>query len=132
LHDLPSRAKHLRQNMTWHEQVLWSVLRNRNFHNYKFRRQMGLGNYIVDFVCFPARLIVELDGRGHAEQQKYDAARTQWLNSQGFRVVRFWNRGMEEDINVVMETTLRRLREVPPHPPTPSPARGEREKEVRV
>lgn len=124
MHDLPSRAKHLRQNMTWHEQVLWSVLRNRSFHNFKFRRQMVLGNYIVDFVCLPSRLIVELDGRGHRDQLQYDETRSNWLESKGFRVVRFWNHEMEEDISKVMKVILGRLRETPPHPPTPSPAAG--------
>ena len=74
--------------MTWHERVLWSVLRDRCFHGYKFRRQMPVGEYVVDFVCLEKRLIVELDGRGHLEQQQYDECRTDWLCGQGFRIVR--------------------------------------------
>jgi very-short-patch-repair endonuclease len=113
--------------MTWQERLLWSILRNRNFLGYKFRRQMIIGNYVVDFVCLEQRLIVELDGRGHLDQREYDESRTASLESQGFCVVRFWNAEMEEDINKVMETILSRLRTATPHPPAPSPSRGEGE-----
>jgi very-short-patch-repair endonuclease len=111
--------------MTWHERILWSILRDRCFHGHKFRRQMAIGDYIVDFVCLEKRLVVELDGRGHLDQQNYDETRSIWLEAQGFQVVRFWNTEMEQDINRVMQTILQRLREHAPHPPAPSPARGE-------
>ena len=123
--NLRSNARHLRRNMTWHERTLWSVLCDRCFHGYKFRRQMAIGEYIVDFVCLERRLIIELDGRGHFEQKQYDESRSEWLHGQGFRVVRFWNTELEEEINKVMRTILQRLREATPHPPAPSPARGE-------
>jgi very-short-patch-repair endonuclease len=86
---------------------------------------MVIGNYIIDFVCLGKRLVVELDGRGHADQQAYDESRTQWLRTQDFRVVRFWNTEMEDDVTIVMQTILARLRELNPSPPTPLP-QGER------
>ena len=75
---------------------------------------MVLGNYIVDFVCLRRRLVVELDGRGHLGEQQYDEARTRWLGWQGFRVVRFWNRELEEDIGHLTQLILERLLEAGP------------------
>jgi very-short-patch-repair endonuclease len=113
--------------MTDHERLLWSILRDRCFHNYKFRRQMPIGPYVADFICLEKRLIIELDGRGHIDEQVYDERRTQWLESAGFHVVRFWNTELETDVNKVMQVKLQHLREFTPHPPAPSPARGEGE-----
>jgi len=83
------RARTLRRNSTQAEIKLWSILRNRQFQHLKFRRQQPLGRYIVDFICLEHRLIVEVDGGQHTEQA--DAARTEWLQAQGFLVLRFWN-----------------------------------------
>ena len=91
------RARALRQNMTDAERFVWTRLRARRFDGYKFRRQVALGQYIVDFACFDARLILELDGGQHTLQQDYDAVRTRWLSAQGFRVLRFWNHEILED-----------------------------------
>ena len=67
------------------------ALRSGRLKGLKFRRQVALGSYIVDFVFFDKRLIIELDGGQHADAIAYDEARTGWLESQDFRVVRFWN-----------------------------------------
>ena len=83
-------AKHLRQSMTDAEQCLWRHLRAHRFDGQKFRRQVPLGPYVVDFVHFGARLIVEADGGQHAESRK-DQARDSWLRRQGFKVMRVWN-----------------------------------------
>ncbi len=91
MNKLRDRARELRREMTDAERLLWSRLRRRQMFGDKFRRQQPLGPYIVDFVCLDKRLIVELDGGQHAEQQEYDAERTRWLEEQGFRVLRFWN-----------------------------------------
>jgi len=85
-----SRARGLRYNMTDAEHALWRILRNRRFVQTKFRRQVPIGPYIADFICYDARLIVEADGGQHAEFQ-HDAVRDAWLAGQGFRVLRFWN-----------------------------------------
>ena len=73
------------------KKAIWRQLRNRQVGDYKFRRQVPLGPYIVDFVCFEQRLVVEIGGGQHQAQADYDNERTEWLKSQGFRVLRFWN-----------------------------------------
>jgi very-short-patch-repair endonuclease len=83
--------KSLRKLQTDAERVLWYRLRNRNFQNYKFRRQHILCGYIVDFLCLEKKLIIELDGGQHAETNEYDSARTLKLETDGFQVLRFWN-----------------------------------------
>ena len=81
----------MRREMTQPELKLWSILRNRALVGVKFRRQMPIGNYIADFCCLDRRLIVELDGGQHAEQEAADALRSRFLATEGFRVLRFWN-----------------------------------------
>lgn len=119
------RARSLRRNQTDAERRIWSSLRSRRFAGYKFRRQVPLGNYIADFVCFERSLIVELDGGQHntALARDYDARRTAWFESRGFRVVRVWNHEVFEDADAVEELLWRRLQETfgdvsdtPPHP----------------
>ena len=97
------RAKSLRGNQTDAEWRLWQALRRRRFAGYKFRRQHPLGNYIVDFVCYEKKLIVEADGGQHAEQTQYDSDRTRWLESQGFKVLRFWNNEILANTESVLE-----------------------------
>jgi very-short-patch-repair endonuclease len=81
----------MRREMTEAELKLWSILRNRALVGVKFRRQVPIGNYIADFCCLDRRLIVELDGGQHAEQEAADALRSRFLSGKGFRVLRFWN-----------------------------------------
>src|SRR6185503_17344639 len=121
------RARRLRCEPTDAERHLWYQLRRKNLGDWRFRRQAPIGRYIVDFVCFEARLIVELDGGQHAEaRQLYDAARTAWLEAEGFRVLRFWNNDVLTNTVGVLEEIVRTL---PSHPPPqPSPTRGEGEK----
>lgn len=83
------RARTMRHGGTDAEGRLWQALRARQLQGAKFRRQVPLGDYVADFLCFEARLIVEVDGGQHSLER--DGARTAWLESQGFRVVRFWN-----------------------------------------
>ncbi len=87
--DLTLTARRLRNNLTEAEKYLWYILRVRNLGN-KFRRQAVIGRYIVDFVCFEKKLIIEVDGGQHAESEK-DKVRDQWLKGQGFEILRFWN-----------------------------------------
>jgi very-short-patch-repair endonuclease len=116
-------AKRLRRNQTDVEKNLWMALRSRQINHLKFRRQVPLGKYIVDFVCFEKRLIIELDGGQHADAKDYDQERTNWLELQGFKVVRFWNNDVIENIEGVL-TRIIELTALPPHP-NPLP-RGER------
>ena len=86
-------AKHLRTEATLAEQRLWFQLRNRRFEELKFRRQFPIGPYTVDFICLEQRLVIEVDGSQHNQQegQQQDEARTAYLNGEGFRVIRVWN-----------------------------------------
>ena len=78
---------------------------------YKFRRQAPVGKYIVDFLCYRPRLVVELDGGQHQEQADYDNERTRWLESRGFKVIRFWNNQVLEEAEAVEEAILIALQE---------------------
>ena len=100
----PSRARELRKQSTDAERLLWSKLRDRRMMNCKFRRQFPVGRYIVDFVCWEHSLIIELDGGHHQNQQDYDAARTEWLKSRGFVVLRYWDNDVLTDVNSVLES----------------------------
>ncbi len=88
---LRKRARTLRKQNTRAEHYLWRYLRARRFGKYKFRRQHPIGNYIVDFICLWKKLIIEIDGGHHAEQQKYDEKRTIFLQEKEHKVIRFWN-----------------------------------------
>ena len=119
-------AKLLRRNSSDAEKRLWRQLRDRQIEGYKFRRQIPLGIYVVDFVCFEARLVVEVDGGQHNMRRDHDERRTAWLNSQGFKVLGFWNNEVFETSDSVLETIRRALIVATPHPyPLPQ---GEREK----
>jgi very-short-patch-repair endonuclease len=107
-------AKSLRENSTDAERLLWQHLRARQAQGLKFRRQQPIGNYIVDFVCFDRKLIIELDGGQHAEQQQTDDARTQWLETQGFTVIRFWNNEVLQNLEGVWQAIVQYC------PPTPA------------
>ena len=96
-----THARRLRTAMTDAEQRLWQSLRLRQFDGYEFRRQHPMGHYVVDFVCVEAKLVVEVDGGQHSERQDYDASRTEWLRQRGFRVVRFWNHEVMNNIEAV-------------------------------
>lgn len=100
---LKSNSRLLRCNQTTAEQKLWASLRDRRLAGYKFRRQVPLGRFIVDFSCYDTRLVVELDGGQHSDSQDDDAARTQWLEGRGFRVLRFWNDEIFENLDGVLE-----------------------------
>ena len=105
-----ARARHLRKNLTDAEQGLWNILRNRQVLGYRFRRQAPIGPYIVDFVCFENRLVIEVDGRQHMERADYDAERTAWLESAGFRVKRFWNNQVLQEKDAVREAIFLAVR----------------------
>ena len=117
-------AKTLRKNLTEAEQLLWRHLRAHRMCSQKFRRQQPIGPYIVDFVHFGARLVIEADGGQHNGSAS-DAARDIWLQSQGFTVLRFWNNEILQNIEAVLEAILKELATSTPSPPPPLP-QGER------
>ncbi len=106
-----SRARHLRKDSTEAEKLLWSHLRRHQMLGYQFRRQEPMGKYVVDFVCYQRRLVIELDGGQHQEQTNYDDDRTRWLEHRGFRVVRFWNDDVLKETDGVLDVILLALQE---------------------
>ncbi|OGA38790.1 MAG: hypothetical protein A3G24_16840 [Betaproteobacteria bacterium RIFCSPLOWO2_12_FULL_62_13] len=100
------RARTLRKHLTEAEQRLWQELKRRQLAGMKFRRQQLIGPFIVDFVCFERRVIVEVDGGQYAEQSQYDADRTRWLEAQGYRVLRFWNNEVLAQTDAVAQAIL--------------------------
>ena len=107
-----ARARELRASQTAAEDRVWSLLRARRLGGLKFRRQHALGSYIADFVCVPARLVIEVDGETHGEEaEEYDAKRTEAIERLGYKVVRFWNSYIVEDRDGdVIEAILDALR----------------------
>ena len=101
-------ARDLRKNSTDAEKHLWYNLRA-NRLGFKFKRQMPIGAYIVDFVCHEKRVIIELDGGQHMENQAYDMKRTAWLTAYGFKVLRFWNHEVLQQLTAVLEAIIQEL-----------------------
>ncbi|HEY2154148.1 MAG TPA: DUF559 domain-containing protein [Isosphaeraceae bacterium] len=116
-------ARQLRREMTDAERRLWSCLRQRQIARGRFRRQVPIGLYIVDFFCPECRLIIELDGGQHAAQRQKDAERTAWLSSRGYRVLRFWNYQIFEELDPILEAIGLAL--TTPHPTLPLKGGGE-------
>ena len=116
------RARRLRRNPTDAEKKLWSLLRRKQLSGYRFRRQVPIGPYVVDFACLAAHLVIEVDGGQHAVSVDKDRQRTAWLESRGYKVVRFWNNDVLGNPDGVLQTILRALGdETPPHPHPPPP-----------
>ena len=119
---LQTFARNMRAAPTDAEAVIWRQLRAHRFAGHKFKRQQPIGNYILDFVCFEAKVIVEVDGGQHNGSPS-DRSRDEWLEAQGFRVLRFWNNDVMQNLEGVL---MRILEVVTPSPSIPLP-RGERE-----
>lgn len=96
------RAGELRKELTPAERKLWAYLRNNKINGVSFRRQHAIGKYIPDFCAVQEKLIIELDGSQHLEQETYDAERTKYLEEQGYKVIRFWNNQVMNDMNSVI------------------------------
>ena len=97
------------------EKKLWFHLRRRKLAGHRFRRQVPIGSYIADFACLSARLIIEIDGGQHSEEsnQILDSQRTGWLETEGYRVLRFWNSYVLTQIDSVTETIFNALEPAP-------------------
>ena len=105
------RARQLRTNQTDAERKLWRQLRIFKSDGFHFRRQVPVDHFIVDFVCYSARLVIEVDGGQHNfdEAARSDAKRDAHLRAQGFEMLRFWNNDVMQNIDGVMEVIARRL-----------------------
>ena len=101
-------AKDLRRYSTRVEAILWGHLRAKQIHGVKFRRQQPIGEFIVDFVSFEKKLIIELDGGQHARAREKDLARDNKLTDEGYTVLRFWNNEVVENLNGVLEAIRRK------------------------
>lgn len=121
-----SSARKLRSRMTDAERKLWFALRDRRFADFKFRRQVSLGPYIADFLCFASRLVVEVDGGQHVDSKR-DAVRDRWFAANEFRVLRFWNNDVLGNLEGVLTRLAEHLKDTPHPTPrsrsaSPSPA----------
>ena len=113
-------ARRLRSQQTDAERDLWFKLHNGRLGGLKFRRQMSLNGFVVDFCCPSAKLIVELDGGQHLEQREQDARRTRDLEDSGYFVLRFWNNDVLRNIDGVLEEILNSANQRPFEPPLPA------------
>src|SRR5437764_762420 len=102
------RARQLRQSSTDAERRMWSALRHQRLSRYRFRRQHPIGDFVVDFACTEHVLVIEVDGGQHSDNP-LDAHRTAWLESQGWRVIRFWNNDVLNNTSGVIEAILQAL-----------------------
>ena len=107
------RARRLREHQTNAEARLWNHLRNRQLDGLKFRRQAPFDHYIVDFICYEAKLIIELDGSQHSQShiQKQDQTRTRYLEKCGYQVLRFWNTDILTNVEGVLAVIYKVARE---------------------
>lgn len=113
---LKQRRRELRRNQSDAERALWAKVRNKQFFGMKFFRQYSIGSYILDFYCPTVKLAVELDGGQHnqSDNREYDAARSEYLKTQGIDVMRFWNNEVLLDIESVLSKLA--LKVTPLHP----------------
>jgi very-short-patch-repair endonuclease len=109
-------AKRLRREATHAEQRLWSKLRSEQLEGVKFRRQEPFGRFILDFVCYEAKLVIELDGSQHLEQEGKDAVRDALMVDEGFTVMRFWDNEVPGDLDGVLEKIRTHCITLPPTP----------------
>ena len=107
---LTPRARALRRRMTDAEILLWSRLRAGQLNGRSFTKQFPIGDAVADFVCRSAKLVVELDGGQHAKISEADAARTKLIEAHGYRVIRYWNSEVMENLDGVLQDILRHLR----------------------
>ena len=125
---MKERAKELRKSMTDAESRMWYYLRNRRLNGYKFVREHVIENYIADFVCREKKLVIEIDGGQHMDAVAYDIQRTRCLEANGYRVLRFWNNEVYNNIQGVIDSILNLLDTVPHSTPHPQPFSPKAEK----
>jgi len=110
---LETSAKLLRQKSTDAESLLWKHLRAKRFKKLKFKRQEPIGKYIVDFVCYEKRIIIEVDGGQHSADKDKDHERDNWFRGEGFKVLRFWNHEVLTQTDAVLTAIMMNCFETP-------------------
>ncbi len=119
---LQSKARRLRNQGTDAERYLWRHLCHRQIAGHRFRRQVPVAGFIVDFACLEAKVIVELDGGQHTQNVEYDEQRDRLIEAQGFRVLRFWDNQVFKETQAVLQEIMRALEMSCPHPSPPPQA----------
>jgi very-short-patch-repair endonuclease len=119
------RARTLRNTATPAERRLWNALRASQLDGYKFSRQIAIGPFIADLVCRKQRLVIEIDGSQHGDAN--DLARQRYIEAQGYRVLRFWNAQVMNDLDMVFAIVRAALVEEKNPPPAPPVPGGEKE-----
>jgi len=121
-------ARRLRRHQTDAERILWFRLRDRRLGGWKFKRQVPIDRFFVDFFCADGKLIVEIDGGQHDQRKEHDRNRTEVLEAMGYLVLRFWNNDVMRNTEGVLGVILDTLNQLRPEPPHPNPLpKGERE-----
>ena len=115
-------AKSMRRQPTDAEAAMWKMLRGGRILGHKFKRQQPIGDYIVDFVCFERRLVIEIDGGQHSESA--DRERSRWLRAKGFAILRFWNNDVLSQPEGIFDSISRALRDNPSPQPLSRKGRG--------
>jgi very-short-patch-repair endonuclease len=115
------RARELRRDMTLAERKLWQVLKGRGLDGHRFRRQHPLGPYIADFACLEAGVVIEVDGGQHHDSEQ-DGHRDRYMQSIGFKVLRFWNNDVLANLEGTCAVIGQALAERRPHPSLPPQA----------
>ena len=121
---LKARAREMRANPTPAEQKLWFLLKGKRFESARFTRQAIIGSYIIDFAAPSSNFAIEIDGDTHGHQVEYDAARTAFIERQGYRVIRFTNSDVLGNVGGVLTAIADALASPTPPPPRPSPRGG--------
>ena len=118
----------LRRDMTFPERLLWNHLKGSQLAGWKFRRQHPMGPFVADYYCHAAKLVVELDGMSHVGQASVDAERSNYLESQNLRVIRFTNDDVLQHLDAVLEAILMACKQTHTQddPPSPQPSPGGR------
>jgi len=111
--------------MTDAERRLWHHIRDRQLGGWKFRRQHPVGSFIVDFICVEKKVVIEVDGGQHAENEDADTRRSAYLKKMGYQVLRFWNNEVLQETEAVLTTIFDSLADAPPHPSPLPPPGGE-------
>ena len=110
---LSVNARNLRKRQTRAEELLWRHLRSRQLDNAKFRRQVPIGDYIVDFISFEKKIVIELDGGQHAAAAARDAERDAWLRGRGYSVLRFWDNEVFQNMEGILEVVRKNVASTP-------------------